>query len=364
MQTTAQTITCPNCKAEIPLTDALLEPFREQWHRQFQKEADEKLQAEREQLYKEVTQEVQKQYESQLTESESKRTDLQRNNEDLERQIRRLRIEEEEKLYEEKRKVRTELEAETTRLLSQKDQQIEGLTKKIKELNEKATQALPQTLGEASEHTLETALKGAFPQDIVSPVPVGKRGADLLQKVRDSSGRVRGSILWECKNTKRWNDSWIKKLKDDRLRTQADLAVLATRALPPNIEQFDNLDGVWVVRHQVAVNLARVLRLSLLEIADYKSAITDKGDKMEALYKYFATPQFKQRVVPALEAICSMRTTLQRERDAYQALWSQRDQEIDRAAKGILGLCGDMIGITGISLPEVERLQLPAQIES
>jgi len=245
----------------------------------------------------------------------------------------------------------------------QKDQQIESLTKEIKELSEKASQAPPQTLGEASEHTLETALKEAFTEDIISPIPVGKRGADLIQKVRDKSGKIRGSILWESKNTKRWNDGWIKKLKDDRLRTQADLAVIATRVLPLNIQQFDSLDSIWVVRPQLAVNLARVLRLSLLEIADYREAITDKGDKMEALYNYFATPQFKQRVVPAVEAICSMRTTLQREKDDYQVLWSQREQEINNAAKGVLGLCGDMIRITGISLPEVERLQLPAQTE-
>jgi hypothetical protein len=41
-----------------------------------------------------------------------------------------------------------------------------------------------------------------------------------------------GIIAWESKNTKAWSESWVDKLKEDRLRVNADISILVTAVLP------------------------------------------------------------------------------------------------------------------------------------
>jgi hypothetical protein len=41
-----------------------------------------------------------------------------------------------------------------------------------------------------------------------------------------------GIIAWESKDTKAWTESWIDKLKEDRLRANADISILVSSILP------------------------------------------------------------------------------------------------------------------------------------
>jgi len=70
--------------------------------------------------------------------------------------------------------------------------------------------------GETLELELESLLRNRFPQDLIEPVPKGEFGGDILQRVPSSAGQFLGTILWECKRTKAWNDVWLTKLRDDQ----------------------------------------------------------------------------------------------------------------------------------------------------
>jgi hypothetical protein len=56
--------------------------------------------------------------------------------------------------------------------------------------------------------------------------------------VRNDFGQSVGVIAWESKNTKAWSDSWVEKLKEDRLRVNADVSILVTAVLPKDIDKF------------------------------------------------------------------------------------------------------------------------------
>jgi hypothetical protein len=48
-------------------------------------------------------------------------------------------------------------------------------------------------------------------------------------------------MLWEAKSTKAWNHKWVAKLRRDQQAAKAEIGLIASNALPPNIETFDRI---------------------------------------------------------------------------------------------------------------------------
>jgi Uncharacterized protein conserved in bacteria (DUF2130) len=87
---------------------------------------------------------------------------------------------------------------------------------RIEDLLRRAEQGSKQTQGEALELELESLLRSRFARDLIEPVTKGEFGGDVLHRVLGATGRVCGTIIWESKRTKTWNDNWLTKLWDDR----------------------------------------------------------------------------------------------------------------------------------------------------
>lgn len=185
------------------------------------------------------------------------------------------------------------------------------------------------------------------------------KGADIKQIVNDRNLGCCGTILWECKNTANWNNSWVQKLKEDQRQSKADIAVLASAVLPENIKSFGMSENVWITSFSVVSCLSEVLRYSLIEVAANRSALVNKDQKIEALYSYFASSGFRQRIEPIVEALSSMQVQISRERRAMESHWAEREEGIRIAIKGAAGLYGDIKGIMGgAAVSQIESLQL------
>lgn len=357
----SQVITCPSCGVEIKLTEALLYPFQQRWKEQWEAESQEKLDAEKKKAIEEtnkVIEELQselKQKDQKLEEARNYERELRSKLKKVEDREKELDLEVERKLDEEKQKIGEQHRLE----LLEKDKQLSDVRREIEELKRRSEQTSPQTRGDALQYELERILKSTFPDDEVEVIRRGARGADVIQKVKDSSGQLCGTILWESKNTIRWNNSWLEKLKNDQRDKKADIAVLASITLPADIQNFGMMQGVWVTCLPVACCLADVLRFSLIEVAASRLALVDRGQKIETLYAYFASPNFKQRMEPIVEALCSMQEEIDQERRAMESIWAKREREIEKAIKGAAGFYGDIRGIIGGAfLPQIDRLQL------
>src|SRR4051812_7383920 len=193
--------------------------------------------------------------------------------------------------------------------------QMESVQRELAEAKRKADQGSQQTQGEALELGLEAMLRSAFPMDEVLPVPKGVTGADLLQRVRSPSGQLCGTIVWETKQTKAWQNAWLAKLKDDQQAVGAELAVLVTSAMPKDVrEPFVREADVWIARFEAARPLAEALRQSLLELHKVRVANAGRSEKMELLYSYICSPQFAQRVRSIVEGFDAMRRDLEAEK--------------------------------------------------
>jgi hypothetical protein len=404
-----QTIKCPSCGFDIPLTEALSGKIEEglkskyelkarQQELEIKKREEEvkKRAAELEESKKSVDETVARklalerarfeeaarkkaieQVDTELRDLREEKASKDRlldesRKKELE-QLRRIRqIEEEKKAVEleaarkldaEREKIRQaaiDMFSEEHRLRDlDKDKQMADLRKTIDDLKRKSEQSSQQAQGEVLELDLEAMLKARFPMDSIEPVAKGVRGADIIQRVHARAGQPCGAIAWESKRTKAWNDEWVVKLKDDQREMKADLAVIVTEVLPKGLTAFGQVDGVWVVAVPLAGCLADALRASLAEVSLARLSAVGKNEKMEAIYNYLSGPEFRQRVEGIVEAFRALKEDLEAEKRAMMRIWAKREKLIERVTNNTTGMYGDMQGIIG-SLPEIKLLELGA----
>lgn len=371
-------IVCPTCGAEIEISAALSRSIEQRLRRQITDESAarvRKLTAEAEQRVKKEAAAELRDLKEQLAEksrvAEEARTlelELRKKARQLEESRQNLDLEMARKLDAERGRIREESRKsfdEEFRLRAlQQQQKVDDLTRALEEARRKAEQGSMERQGEVLEADLEQTLQASFPIDEIEPVPKGIRGADLLQRVKDSTGRPCGTLVWETKNTKAWSEAWIQKLKDDQREVRAHMAILVTQAMPDGIEQFGFRDGVWVTRFSLILPLATALRRHLAEVNYTQLASVGKNEKMEALYRYLAGPEFSRNVNGILETFTAMKMQLDRERRAMEKLWKERDKQIERVLHNTSGMYGDLRGLLGATLPELQALELAPNTEA
>ena len=415
------TITCPQCKNEIKLTESLAAPLLESVKREYeqrlsQKDANmtqreqalaeraqslervkatldqqvaQKLQQERvriaaeeqqraklalgndlDQKTNEISslQEVLKQRDIKLAEAQKAQAELIRKQRELDDAKRELDLTVEKRvqadLTAERDKARKEAEEELKLKVMEKDQTITAMQKQIEDLRRRAEQGSQQLQGEVQEMELEALLTVKFPRDTIQPVPKGEFGGDVLHRVIGPLNQVCGTILWECKRTKSWSDGWLPKLREDQRAAKAEIAVIISQALPKEVETFGLIDGVWIADPKVALPLALSLRQTLIEVASARQASEGQQTKMEMVYSYLTGPRFRQRVQAIVEAFSSMKEDLDREKKAIIRLWAKREEQIDRVMQATVGMYGDLQGIAGKTLQEIEGLEFQEALES
>ncbi|MGC1362642.1 MAG: DUF2130 domain-containing protein [Silvibacterium sp.] len=251
----------------------------------------------------------------------------------------------------------SEVEQRVNLQLSDKDRTIRELASKLEEASRKAQQGSQQAQGETLELLLEEQLRRQFPFDELQPVPKGEFGGDTLHVVRDSSGRECGRILWEFKRTKVWQHSWLSKLKADQRAARADLAVIVSQAMPPDVQHFNDVDGVWISSLACAVPVATALRASLLQLASQRRSAEGQQTKSELVYAYLTGSQFRGRIEAIAERWSEMQKDLADEKKATMKRWSKRESQLHALIDSTAGIYGDLQGIAGRDLSEIRALE-------
>jgi hypothetical protein len=247
--------------------------------------------------------------------------------------------------------------------VSQKDTQIESLGRTVEELKRKLEQGSQQTQGEAFELELENLLRSKFPLDLIEPVAKGETGGDIVQTVNAQLGASAGVILWELKNTKGWSDAWLPKLRDNKRAAKADVALIISTALPKGVETFDLVDGVYVAHPRCAVPVALTLRQGLLEMANARTAQAGQQSKAEQAYHYLTGSRFKQRIEAVVERFKEMRDDIDKERKFMMKALAKREAQVTAMVDATVGMVGDLHGIMGQAMPEIEAIDGPPMLE-
>lgn len=196
----------------------------------------------------------------------------------------------------------------------EKEQTILSMQKQIEELKRKAEQGSQQLQGEVLELQLESILSTRFPHDSINPVPKGEHGGDVVQKVITPTGSACGTLLWESKRTKNWQDGWLSKLREDQRAAKAEIAIIVSTVLPRGVEAFDQIDGVWITHPRTLVPVAMSLRQMLIEVNCARQATEGQQTKMEMIYHYLTGSKFRLRVQAIVEAFSNMADDLTKEK--------------------------------------------------
>ncbi len=364
----ATEIKCPHCGQSFELTSSL----REEIQREVNARADEWKKRKEKELEESVRRNIVADYESKLKLAEQ-------NNKDIEIKLKEARQQQAEFLRKEQELKTREAELDLTvqqKLLTERDrisaeirkleeqrmaaremeyqlqmkemkEKMEAQKKLVDEMKRKAEQGSVQLQGETQEILLEDLLRNAFPFDTISPVGKGIRGADCIQLIRNSLGQECGKIIFESKRTERFANEWTEKLKADMRSQKADVAVIVTRAMPKEMPAFGEKDGVWICSFTDALPLAQVLRMGIIKVFAAAKSQENKGDKMQMLYHYFTSPEFFEQWKAMREGFLQMRGSIQKERDAMEKLWKQREKQLEKILLNATHIQGSIEGISG-----------------
>jgi hypothetical protein len=414
------TVVCPQCKSEIKLTESLAAPLLESIRRDYERrlvqkdtdiakrektlhEREASLQKQKESMDEQVRQKMQqeqvriaaeeakkaklefgneldrkvkeindlqevlKQRDTKLADAQKAQADLIRKQRELDDARRELELTVAKRVQTDlsaaREKAKKEAEDEMKLKVMEAEQTIASMQKQIEDLKRRAEQGSQQLQGEVQELEIESLLSARFPRDTIHPVPKGEFGGDILQRVIGPLGQPCGTILWESKRTKNWSDGWLPKLREDQRAAKAELAVILSQVLPKDIETFGLVDQVWIAHPKVALPVAVALRQTLIEIAGARQASEGQQTKMEMVYRYLTGPRFRQRVQAIVEAFSSMREDLDRERKAITKQWAKREEQIDRVMQATVGMYGDLQGIAGKTLQEIEGLEFQGLLD-
>jgi hypothetical protein len=401
------TITCPNCKTEIKLTESLAAPLVASTRRQYEQQladketeisqregaitkaqksideqvetrlateraaivtaealkartavADEIAQARQE---KTAAEELLQDRNAKLLAAQKTELDLRKERQQLQDEKDQFELNKQRAIDAERTIIREAAQKDAddqSRLkIAEKDKTITDLQVKLQAALRQAEQGSQQLQGEVQELELESLLRSAFPQDTFEPVPKGEHGGDVIHRVMGPIGLC-GTILWESKRTKAWNDGWLAKLREDQRSAKAEIALIVSETLPKDVHTFNFIDGVWVSSHRCAIPVAIALRYSLIEIAAARQAGEGQQTKMELVYQYLTGPRFRHRIEAIVEKFGDMHGDLDKERKTMTKLWARRAEQIRCVVESTAGMYGDLQGIAGKTLQEIEGLNI------
>lgn len=412
---TEPTIVCPNCKTEIKLTESLAAPLVESTRKQYeqqiaQKDSDirkretivkeqqaalakaqesiddqvaAKLKIERAgiataeakkardaladdiakaQQEKTATEALLKDRDAKLADARKNELELRQERQQLQEEKEQWGLEKQRAIDAERAKIRESAQKDADEQarfkIAEKDKTITDLQTKLQDALRKAEQGSQQLQGEVQELELEALLREKFPRDTIEPVAKGEHGGDVLHRVFALSGQPCGTILWESKRTKNWSDGWLAKLREDMRAASAEIAVVVSQVLPKDTDTFNLIDGVWVTSFKCAIPVGVALRHTLIEIAATRTAGEGQQTKMEMVYRYLTGPRFRHRVQAIVEKFSDMQEDLEKERKNTTRLWAKREEQIRGVIESTAGMYGDLQGIAGKTLQEIEGLDM------
>jgi len=78
---------------------------------------------------------------------------------------------------------------------------------------------------------------------------------------------------------------------------------------------------------------------------------------MELVYQYLTGPRFRHRVEAIVEKFEDMQSDLDKERKTMTRLWAKREEQIKGVIETTVGMYGDLQGIAGRTMQEIEGLE-------
>lgn len=364
----SNSIKCHSCGTVIDLSQALYDELKANFDKDLSKEVDRQTKALTSQI-EQLTSTLSKS----MSESGSAKAELTT----LKLQLENIASQKESeyllKLNEERKRVEREIslrlenskkafEESASLKVKEKEDTIRQLKEKLDEAQRKVEQGSMQQQGEAQEVLIEEYLAEAFPLDTIAEIKKGVMGADVLQVVNTRDASNIGTIYYESKRTKSFNNEWVDKFKQDMLAKGADAGILVSSARPQKFERASLIKGVWVCSLEEFKVLSQAVRLGLISVHESKSAQENKADKMVLIYNYLTSNEFRLQVEAIVDGFSQMQEDLNQEKRAMLSIWSKREKQINKVVESTIGMYGSIKGIGGNMIGDIKALELKGDL--
>lgn len=263
------------------------------------------------------------------------------------------------KLIAQKNEIQKSILEQNELILKEKDEQLNRLKLQISNMKTQMEQGSVQSWGEAQELAIEQWLESNFPLDSIQEIKKGEKGADCIQIVNTRDMVKCGSIYYESKRTKEFSNNWIDKLKSDMRERSVDIGVLVTAVMPKGMERMGLYEGIWICSYDEFKSLSAILRENIISLARLKSNNTNKAEKMNMLYSYLTSNEFKMNVEAIVDGFSSMQNDLNKEKNAMQRIWKAREKQIEKVRESAISMYASLQGIAGSKfIQNIQMLEL------
>lgn len=268
-----------------------------------------------------------------------------------------------EKLKEEAIKIKKSTDDTNELKFREYEKQLADQKKLVEKMKQKHEQGSMQMQGEVQELAIEEWLADNFPLDTIDEIKKGARGADCLQIVNTRESQNCGTIYYESKRTKDFQPSWIEKFKNDIRDKGANIGVLVSEILPKGMDRMGMKEGIWICTYEEFKGLSNVLRQSIIQLSSAMVSQENKGDKMELLYSFLTSNEFRLQMEGIVEGFTQMQTDLTKEKNAMARIWKQREKQIDKVVNNAIGMHASIKGIAGNAIQSIPALELSTESE-
>lgn len=232
---------------------------------------------------------------------------------------------------------RKEVKRDFEQRLEEKDEELERereeaekdkrrLLKQVEDLQRRLEKKTTEAIGRIPEEDLERTLLREFPDDTIVRLAKGRAGGDLIQTVVDSGGEA-GKIVYEVKNTLKWNNAFVDQARKHRTTYGTPHVILVTRVFPAKEEGFAERDGILIVGADKAIVVARLLRQSIVALARERRAGVEVDTKTAELYSYLRSPDFRERIRAIFGGVERLRKLQDQERRTHEKMWNKEVKE-------------------------------------
>jgi len=217
---------------------------------------------------------------------------------------------------------------------SEHNRERESYQKKLKVMEQQLERKTANELGDGGEIDAFEALRDAFQGDKISRIKKGQPGADILHEVM-YKGEVCGRIVTDSKVRQGWQNSYISKLRNDKVEAKAEHAILATTVFPAGKKNFCIESDVIVVSPGLVVHMTGLLRQAMITMHIKGLSLRERSNKMSQLYNLITSESYRKKFTEAERLAQDVLDLDVQEKKDHDLVWRKRGTMATRI-KGVL----------------------------
>jgi hypothetical protein len=250
-----------------------------------------------------------------------------------------------EAILKQREKIAAEAQQSAQVAFQKRERGLESLIAKLKADNDNLQRRVERLSshdrGDFNEEDFTASLQRAYPLDHIARVGTGRRGLDIVHEVRyESDGETvtAGTIVYECKDTARWLNTYLTQVKEASTRHRTPYLVLVSRCLPPREQGVCVRDSVIIADFACALTISGILRRLVIDVDRSARLAGFREKKTELLLDYLSGADFKQNVRRMIDVTEELVQMLTKERESHRRVWDRREDlyhEILEATAGV-----------------------------